>query len=432
MAKTSIVKSFLKQTPIYLSAIVLGIILGMAIQMAYAAWTSPTTLPPNNNAPAPINVSTTTQTKAGSLIVATTSGSYLGIGSYRLESHGSDDSYIDKGDIFASCAAPPPDTCNGDFFGPYICSPFENKSCTDYVLFWMGGGLCGFHTYDVTCSKKFLAFVNKSGETKMVVLDDNHLGIGTTAPTQKLDVAGNIKASDYYIASTHKWVSSLGSPLWTKSGSNIYYNSGNVGIGITAPTQKLDVRGSIVTEGADLLSSCSICVRYADLNGRSHAPWRCASIENSVNTDFVGDVNADDDFDVKISCTDPVIQNKFKLCRRYADESDRVQTKWSCVNFGQELNTNFVGDVNYDDNFDLVIAPKTPSAFMTTCGICARYADLNGRSHAPWRCASIGHALNTNFTRDVNADDDFDLKLTCNIPFEDPNGIAKFCVTPGY
>ena len=67
MVKTNIVKSFLKQTPIYLSAIVLGIILGMAIQMAYAAWTNPTTLPPNNNAPAPINVSTTTQTKAGNL-----------------------------------------------------------------------------------------------------------------------------------------------------------------------------------------------------------------------------------------------------------------------------------------------------------------------------------------------------------------------------
>ena len=180
MAKTSIVKSFLKQTPIYLSAIVLGIILGMAIQMAYAAWTNPTTFPPNNNAPAPINVSTTTQTKAGSLIVATASGSYLGIGdnAYRLEKDGDS-----------------------------------------------------------------LAFVNKGGETKMIIGNDGNVGIGTTAPTQKLDVAGNVKANDYYITSTNKWVSSLGSPLWTKSGSNIYYNSGRVGIGTINPQGQLEIVG---------------------------------------------------------------------------------------------------------------------------------------------------------------------------------------------
>jgi hypothetical protein len=39
-----------------------------------------------------------------------------------------------------------------------------------------------------------------------------------------------------------------GSSLWTQNGSSIHYNSGNVGIGLTSPTEKLAVNGTVLAK----------------------------------------------------------------------------------------------------------------------------------------------------------------------------------------
>ena len=79
-----------------------------------------------------------------------------------------------------------------------------------------------------------------TGYAERIRLDPTgNVGIGTTTPGAKLDVAGTINASALTINGVSVGTSS--SP-WSQSGSNIYYNMGNVGIGSASPIYPLDIQ----------------------------------------------------------------------------------------------------------------------------------------------------------------------------------------------
>jgi len=87
-------------------------------------------------------------------------------------------------------------------------------------------------------------YVNPAGTTVLA----GNVGIGTTGPNYKLDVqGGQINASGgLCIAGTCKTAWDTVTNYWTASGNNIYNNnSGNVGIGTTAPGYKLDISGDV-------------------------------------------------------------------------------------------------------------------------------------------------------------------------------------------
>lgn len=87
----------------------------------------------------------------------------------------------------------------------------------------------------------------------VVIKSGGNVGIGTADPgTYKLNVAGIIKGDELCIGTDcrNAWPSSVPSQ-WTTSGSNIYYNSGNVGIGTANPEFRLalDNDGGILAKG---------------------------------------------------------------------------------------------------------------------------------------------------------------------------------------
>lgn len=84
---------------------------------------------------------------------------------------------------------------------------------------------------------------------------------------------------------------------WTTSGSNIYYNTGNVGIG-TVPSRQMDTTGSVRFQGlapnSDTISRIVVANSSGDLgyktgsNGFNYNEYRISSLGQGSKTDNMG------------------------------------------------------------------------------------------------------------------------------------------------
>ncbi len=82
-----------------------------------------------------------------------------------------------------------------------------------------------------------------------------NVGIGTDAPTQKLDVDGAVNATTYYgDGSNLTGISGTTDNDWTIDGNDVYHETGMVGIGTSSPVVALDVDGAVrIGTGVQLL-----------------------------------------------------------------------------------------------------------------------------------------------------------------------------------
>ncbi len=89
---------------------------------------------------------------------------------------------------------------------------------------------------------------SQGGQENMQIAAGGNVGIGTTSPTQKLDVNGTINANNYLVNGQP-----MVNGLWNDISGNASFSSGNVGIGTSSPTAKLDIEGDVKIKSGEFL-----------------------------------------------------------------------------------------------------------------------------------------------------------------------------------
>ncbi len=117
---------------------------------------------------------------------------------------------------------------NNTVAGGYPLINIENKQ-TGGHSYWLYAGANNV-------ASDFGIFDSTTGMFPFLIKGNGYVGIGTSTPGYKLDVAGTINATAIYQNG-----SPFSSSQWMTGTGNISYNSGNVGIGTTAPTRRLTV-----------------------------------------------------------------------------------------------------------------------------------------------------------------------------------------------
>ena len=102
---------------------------------------------------------------------------------------------------------------------------------------------------DYSTALLFWTYSASTLSERMTIDGTGNVGIGTTNPGQRLSVAGTIESTSGGIKfpdGTTQTTAATGggSSVWSTSGSNVYYDSGNVGIGTTAPDNLLSLEGN--------------------------------------------------------------------------------------------------------------------------------------------------------------------------------------------
>jgi hypothetical protein len=137
--------------------------------------------------------------------------------------------------------------------GTYLALIGEGSSAVS------GGGENDFGIRSGIASSNIL-FAAGGASEQMRITSAGNVGIGTTAPAYPLDVGGNIRATAYRIGGgtilSGTSTVQLGSggatsviTLNTTSGEGLRLTGGNVGIGTTSPTTKLEVDGTALFSG---------------------------------------------------------------------------------------------------------------------------------------------------------------------------------------
>lgn len=126
---------------------------------------------------------------------------------------------------------------------------------------------------------------------RMRITNGGNIGIGTVSPGYRLDVQGGAfnASGGLCIAGDCKtaWSQVGGSSQWTTTGSNIYYNSGNIGVGTTTPGYRLDVQGGALNSSGGFCIAGDCKTAWSQIGGGT-SQWTTSGSNIYYNTGNIG------------------------------------------------------------------------------------------------------------------------------------------------
>ena len=126
-------------------------------------------------------------------------------------------------------------------------------SSLDYEFFDTSGNVLSLKTGAFSASSQWINNGNN------LYYNTGNVGIGNINPQFAMDVSGNINFTGSLYKDGLQYISSQ----WTTTNSNIYFNSGQVAIGKINPTTVLDVSGNVLVNGT-INATGDIIANYSD------------------------------------------------------------------------------------------------------------------------------------------------------------------------
>lgn len=184
-----------------------------------------------------------------------------------------------------------------------------------------------------------IMFHSALSDDKRVIINTNgNLGMGTTTPTEKIDVVGKIKATALVLPDGEITSANIsgGSSLWQSAENDIYYNSGNIGIGTEAPTSMLQLTGGnnqpIATAPNIRLEQVGGDLGDGSGPGQTHYFWDIDQSEGNLS--FTHSIVVENGASTPIS----------------SGEINFVESKVLAKNLEISRNSLFNGDVEFNSN----------------------------------------------------------------------------------
>lgn len=128
------------------------------------------------------------------------------------------------------------DRIGGFFWRPYLSNDYQRTAA---IHAYVGSGVSSTG-YPTNIRFETTLIGSSVREEIMRISENGNVGIGATNPSYKLDVNGSINAAHFLV----NGVELPSTWIWGTNGLDISYTSGFVGIGNTTPETKLDIRGN--------------------------------------------------------------------------------------------------------------------------------------------------------------------------------------------